>query len=178
MQLHGVGITLGLPSRYLFGHSLCVVDTPLETLAVQAPNLDLGHMQPTRVLGGVVKRQPGQQASCFVRGKGLVQGRPRVRVQVVQDPVDRYRHWGVAPCPVQQARSRRNRGVRSPGARIRRPRGAGDQGLAGQPPVLVAQLSDQGARWQSFVLTRASSQGISNLRAIPSPKLANVHGLL
>jgi hypothetical protein len=69
MQLHSVGITLGLPSRYLFGHSLCVVDTPLETLAVQDPNLDLGHIQPTRVLGGVVKRQPVQQGRAVSGAK-------------------------------------------------------------------------------------------------------------
>ena len=68
---------------------------------------------------------------------------------------------GIHNRPLQQARSRRNRGVCGSRARLRRACRTGGQGVAGEPPALGAWLLDHGSRWQSFVLNRASPQGIT-----------------
>ena len=48
--------------------------TPLETGPGQHAELDLRHVQPTGVLGRVVKFQPPDDAPGFGGGEGLVEG--------------------------------------------------------------------------------------------------------
>jgi hypothetical protein len=54
MQLHTVGMALGLPGCSRVGHRLCGGDATIETWAGQDSHLALGPMQPTRVLGRAV----------------------------------------------------------------------------------------------------------------------------
>jgi hypothetical protein len=64
----------------LLTHHLFVVDPAVQTLAIQYPNFDFCHIEPTRMLGGVVELQAVQQAAGFRRWKGLIQGRPGVGI--------------------------------------------------------------------------------------------------
>ena len=62
-----------------------VGDALLEAAARQDAELDFRHIQPTAVLGGVVKLQPLGDAPGLRRWEGLVQGRCPMSVQIVQD---------------------------------------------------------------------------------------------
>ena len=62
-----------------------VGDALLEAAARQDAELYLRHIQPTAVLGGVVKFQPFGDPPGFGSREGLVQGRCPVSVQIVQD---------------------------------------------------------------------------------------------
>ena len=65
--------------------------SPLETGAGQRTEFNLCHVQPTGVLGRVVKLQALHDASRLSRRKGFVQRSHAVGVQVVKDHAD---HWG------------------------------------------------------------------------------------
>src|SRR3989442_7421132 len=77
-----------LPSGDLLPNLGDCVDAAVQTLTVHYADLDLGHVQPTGVLGRVMKFQFLQDAPSLIRRKGLVQTRSRVRVQVVHHQAD------------------------------------------------------------------------------------------
>jgi hypothetical protein len=55
----------------------------IQVLAAQHAGLDLDHVEPTGVLGGVVELQAKQDAPGFGRRKSLVEGASRVGREVV-----------------------------------------------------------------------------------------------
>src|SRR5829696_6622331 len=61
----------------------------IEALAAQHPDLDLDHVEPAGVLGGVVELEAAQDAPGFGRIESLVEGAGRVARQVVLDDPDR-----------------------------------------------------------------------------------------
>src|ERR1700720_4988075 len=77
------GISRSLPSGDFTAEALWVVDSAIEALAAQHADLDLDHVEPTGVLGGVVELQAAQNAPGFCGRKRLVEGAARVGRQVI-----------------------------------------------------------------------------------------------
>src|ERR671918_1576503 len=65
-----------------------VGDALVQTLPAEHAQLQLGHVQPTTMLGGVVELQALENPPSLDRGKGLIQGSRAMGVQVVQDYPD------------------------------------------------------------------------------------------
>ena len=61
-----VGVASLLPSSNFERDRCLVLEPPPQTLALQDADLDFGHVEPTRVLGRIVKLDATQQ-----RGRGL-----------------------------------------------------------------------------------------------------------
>jgi len=59
------GITLSFPGGDFATEPFCVVDSAIQALAAQDADLDLDHVEPACVLGGVVELQPPQNAPGF-----------------------------------------------------------------------------------------------------------------
>jgi hypothetical protein len=72
------GISLLFPSGDFAAEPLWVVNSAIQALAAQDSDLDLDHVKPTGVLGGVVELQPSQDAPGFGGRECLVQGAARV----------------------------------------------------------------------------------------------------
>lgn len=80
---------LDLPAEgFLIGETLS------QATAGDDAELDLRHIQPTAMLGCVVKFQPFGDAPSLRCGKDLLQGRNAVGVQIVQNQPD-YRNMGI-----------------------------------------------------------------------------------
>ena len=79
------GVALLLQSLDFLPEGLLVGKPLFEARAGQNAELYLRHIEPTAVLGGVVKLQPLGDAPGLRRWEGLVQGRCPVSVQIVQD---------------------------------------------------------------------------------------------
>ena len=62
-----------LPGGDLVFQPLAIIDAPTQALALENPDLDLGHVQPAGVLGGEVELQPPQEAMRLRGSKGLVE---------------------------------------------------------------------------------------------------------
>src|SRR5215471_12035542 len=65
--------------------------TAIQTLSLQDTQLDFGHIQPTAVLGRVMKFELLQNAPRFCGGKGFIERRGFVGVEVVQHDTDHLR---------------------------------------------------------------------------------------
>src|SRR5215217_2518234 len=52
---------------------LTLADAPVQALAAQHPDLDLGHVEPAGMPGGEVELQPAQDALRLRGGEGLVE---------------------------------------------------------------------------------------------------------
>src|SRR5215213_9559390 len=76
------------PGRHLPLHGAPVTEAAIQALPLQRTQLDLGHVQPTAMLGGVVDLQPVSQALGLGWREGLVERGGRVRVEVVHDQHD------------------------------------------------------------------------------------------
>ena len=63
--------------------ALRIVDSAVQALAAQHADLDLDHVEPAGVLGGVVELQAAQNAPGFGGRKGLIEGTGRVGRQVI-----------------------------------------------------------------------------------------------
>ncbi len=68
-----------------------LTDAPIETLPAQHADLDLHHVQPTGVLGCVMKLQPLKNAVCFGCRECFVQGPGGVGRKIVHDDTDLVR---------------------------------------------------------------------------------------
>src|SRR5512134_3621944 len=68
-----LGIALRLPSCDLAGERLLVGDAPVQALAVEHRELQFGHIEPTAVLGRVLKLEPLDQAPCFLWRERLIE---------------------------------------------------------------------------------------------------------
>src|SRR5215207_7403325 len=86
-------VSLPLPCADLAIEFLWMVDSTVEALAAQHPDLDLDHVEPAGVLGGVVELEAAQDAPGFGRIESLVEGAGRVARQVVLDDPDRVGVW-------------------------------------------------------------------------------------
>jgi len=82
------GVTLSFPRTHFLGKRLLVGDAPIQTLASEHRELDLGHVQLRAVLWGVVDLQPFQQTPSFSRGERLIQSGRDMSVEVVQNQND------------------------------------------------------------------------------------------
>ena len=66
-------------------------DAPLQALASKDAQFDLGHVEPTAMLGGVMELQLLPQAMGFCRRKGLIERSRFVGVEIVQDDPNHLR---------------------------------------------------------------------------------------
>src|SRR3954470_7314125 len=66
------GVAPALPGGDLPLEILLVVDATVQALALEHPDLNLDHVEPARVLGGIVELQPLQDAMRFRGRKGLI----------------------------------------------------------------------------------------------------------
>src|SRR3954447_4130489 len=62
-----------LPGGDLALELFTLADALVQALAAQHPDLDLGHVEPARMLGGEVELQPAQDAMRLRGGEGLVE---------------------------------------------------------------------------------------------------------
>jgi len=83
MSFGPTGIPSDLPHRYLPAQLVEGFHPPVEALASQDPQLQLGHVQPTVVLGRVVKLESLGQPLGLRRLEGLLQRGRGMRIQVV-----------------------------------------------------------------------------------------------
>ncbi len=65
-----------------------VGDSAVETLLLEDAQFGLGHVEPTAVFGCIVELEAFHQATCFIGGKGLVEGSGLVGIEVVVDQYD------------------------------------------------------------------------------------------
>src|SRR5260370_3826270 len=85
VDTEGLSIALGLPSSPLAFEFGARADATIQTLPGEHREFDLGHVQPTAVLGGEMQFQLLDQASRLRRLKHLIQGCQGMRVQVIHD---------------------------------------------------------------------------------------------
>ncbi len=71
-----------------------VRDAAIQTLALQDTQLDFGHIQPTAMLGRVMKFELLQNATGVCGFKGLIERRGFVRVEIVQHDPNHVRRSG------------------------------------------------------------------------------------
>lgn len=76
-----------LPCIDLAAQGLAVCNTPVQALPGQYSDLDFGHVQPTGMLGCVVKLDSAQQPGGSPRSQDVFETLSEVGVQVVQDQV-------------------------------------------------------------------------------------------
>jgi hypothetical protein len=62
------------PSGDFTAEPFWIVDSAIQTLATQDADLDLEHVEPACVFGGVVELQPSQDAPGFSGRERLVEG--------------------------------------------------------------------------------------------------------
>ena len=77
------GVSLSLPCGDFADKALGVVDSAVQALAAEHADLDLDHIEPTGVLGGVVELQAAQNSPGFGGRECLIEGAGRVGRQVV-----------------------------------------------------------------------------------------------
>src|SRR5690606_28108877 len=80
-----------LPGLALAGERVGAPEAPAQTLALQCTELDLGHVEPARMLGRVVELQLLREAPCFVWAERLVERGRAVGAEVVQHQPDHVR---------------------------------------------------------------------------------------
>src|SRR5687768_3662774 len=83
LDLSLVGVGGVLPSGELGVEDVQIVDAPVEALAGQRGQLDLGDVEPGAVFGGVVDLQSLRQFSRLGGFERLVEGSDGVGVEVV-----------------------------------------------------------------------------------------------
>src|SRR5487761_892458 len=81
-------VALPFPGTNLLRKCLRVGDAPFQALLVQDRQLDLGHVQPTTVLGRVMEFQAISNPLGLLRLEGFVERGLAVRVQIVQHHPD------------------------------------------------------------------------------------------
>src|SRR6202158_4972315 len=82
------GVWPPLPRRYLGGENSLLGSAARQALALQNPDLDLGHIQPARMLGRVVELDPAQQCHGHLQAQHFFKALAHMRVEVVQDQVN------------------------------------------------------------------------------------------
>ena len=67
MDLGLFGVALGFPSRNFSPYRITVWEPTIQTLTCQYGELDLSHVEPTAMLGGVMKLELADDAAGFGR---------------------------------------------------------------------------------------------------------------
>ncbi len=88
VRLELCGVPGGLPCGDLPGKDVDVGQASCKALSGQRRELDLDHVEPTRVYRCVMELQATRNAPCLLRGITLVERPERVDVQVVQHDAD------------------------------------------------------------------------------------------
>ena len=84
-------VSICLPSIDFASQKLLTWEAAVQALAREDADLDLCHVEPTCVLGRVVKAHPAQQRAGRARSQHIVEASPEVNVQVVQHEVNAVR---------------------------------------------------------------------------------------
>src|SRR5919108_5986790 len=92
-------IPLLFPGRHFHRYPRLAVEPSVQALAIHDVDLRFGHVQPTAVLGGVMKFDLIQEPTRFFRSKRLVEARAVMRVQVV---LHQANPLGLGAMPVHQ----------------------------------------------------------------------------
>lgn len=100
------------PRPHLGQDALCPLDPPIQELAAQHANLDLGHAQPVGMLGDVVELEPAQAAARPGRKEGLVKRADGVGGHIIQQGSDALCQVTVGDGRACRWRSRPRRGCR------------------------------------------------------------------
>src|SRR3972149_9761713 len=82
------GLALALPAMDFASRGHPVHQSSPKALAIQDADFDLRHIQPTRVLGRVVKLHASQQRVSARRTEHLLKARAEMGVEVVQNQVN------------------------------------------------------------------------------------------
>lgn len=86
-------------------------DSAVQALAGQRAEFDLGNIEPTAMLWGVVELDAFGQTAGLGRGKGFVKRGGRVSIEVIEDKSDLDRP-GVASSNMPRMKSAQSRRVR------------------------------------------------------------------
>src|SRR5271169_587045 len=86
-----LSVASSLPGSDFFCEKFLIADSTVQALATERGDLDFRHVQPTGVLGRVVKDDTAQQFAGHPRTEDLDEARSEVRVEIVEDQMD-------APC--------------------------------------------------------------------------------
>jgi len=81
-------VALAFPRTHFLGKRFLVGDAPIQALASQKRELDLGHVQPRAVLGGVMNLQLTSDTPRLGRDERFIQGGGGMGVEVVQNEHD------------------------------------------------------------------------------------------
>ena len=81
-------VSLRLPDVDLGNEAIAAFDAAIETLAFEHADLDLNHVEPAGVLGGVVELEPPEHAARFGRREGGVESGGGMGGEVVEDDAD------------------------------------------------------------------------------------------
>src|SRR5258708_18444592 len=93
------GIALALPRLKLAPGSGLVDQAPCEALALHDADFDLGHVQPARMLGCVVKLHAAQQRAGACATQHFLEARAKMGVEVVQNQVRSEEHTSELQSP-------------------------------------------------------------------------------
>src|SRR5271169_3610593 len=83
-----LGVTASLPGSGLLCKEFLIADSTVQALATDRGDLDFRHVQPTGVLGRVVKHDAAQQFVGHARAEDLDEARSEVCVQIVEHQMD------------------------------------------------------------------------------------------
>jgi hypothetical protein len=84
-------VARALPSGDFLPQSFDARNAAIQTLASENSELTFRHIEPTAMLGGVVKLQFAGDAAGFLWRKDTIQGRGSVGIEVVHDQPDSLR---------------------------------------------------------------------------------------
>jgi hypothetical protein len=87
--------SLGLPGVDLGNEAVRAFNAAIETLAFEHADLDLDHVEPACMLGGVVELEPPEHAARLGRREGDVESGGGVGGEVVEDDADVLGFWEV-----------------------------------------------------------------------------------
>jgi len=83
-----LGIAACLPGGDLGGERGLIRETPIQALAIENADFDLGHVEPTGMLRRVVEFDAVQQCLCFLDAQHLLKALTKVGVEIIHDQVD------------------------------------------------------------------------------------------
>ena len=81
-------VSASLPGIDLAGEGVTVGQAPIQALAVEDADFNFRHVQPTGMLRGVMKFQPGQKSRRGFQPHDRLEGSAKMGVQVIHDQMD------------------------------------------------------------------------------------------
>ena len=80
-----LGVAPSLPGSHFLCEKFLIADSTIQALPSERGDLDFRHVQPTGVLGRVVKDDAAQQLARHPRTEDLDEACSKVRVEIVED---------------------------------------------------------------------------------------------